>query len=167
MVVSINCQILYFAYTGHFFERFLHPSEFSICRSLVILKEKKVMVKQSPNLGCSLMNNVLTIHRHTTRRITSGGISKNPKSWLLLRIIGKRNFQERENSSTSMIYQLTCLKHTAVLSLLKLYLFCIMCCRLFGKCAAFYMYVSISLQTEYCCWKCTFQYRCCVKTKRQ
>ena len=141
--MSINCQIFYFTYVYDIFLTSLHSLECSICRSLVILKKRKLMGVQQLSLGCSFMNNVVAIQWHTRRRMTSGGMSKSQKSLQILGSLKKRSFQEKEKSSTSMTYLRTCFKHSAVLSLLKFYLLCITCFRLFGKSATFYVYMFL------------------------
>ena len=107
------------------------------------IEKRKLMGIQQLSLGCSFMNSVVTIQWHTRRRMTSGGMSKSQKSLQILGSLKKRSFQEKEKSSTSMIYLWTCFKHSTVLSLLKFYLLCITCFRLFGKSATFYIYIFL------------------------
>ena len=62
------------------------------------------MVVYQLKSGYSFMNNVLTTHKHTKRKMMSGGTSRNQKSLRLLRILKKRSCLEREGSSTFMIF---------------------------------------------------------------
>ena len=103
-VTYINCQLYDFTYIRHFWEISLHTVDFSICRSLVIMTRKKVMVVYQLKSGHSFMNNVLATHKRTKRKMMSGGTYMNRKSLRLLRILEKRSCLEREGSSTFMIF---------------------------------------------------------------